>query len=101
MNCLMAVLTEETKTSEVSKLPSAAFIPFSHPSGFILMKSKIAPQKNKKNNCYPNLEIRLSQTIRGKFCLTKLYYKWSLMAHYTVINVKEICSNKDFSVFFF
>ena len=43
MNCPMAVLTEETKTSDVSKLPSAAFIPFSHPSGFILMKSKIAP----------------------------------------------------------
>jgi hypothetical protein len=42
VNCPMAVLTEETKTSEVSKLPSAAFIPFSHPSGFILMKSKIA-----------------------------------------------------------
>ena len=42
MNCPMAVLTEETKTSEVSELPSAAFIPFSHPSGFILMKSKMA-----------------------------------------------------------
>jgi hypothetical protein len=52
MNCPMAVLTEETKTSDASKLPSAAFIPFSHPSGLILMKSKIAPQKNKKNICY-------------------------------------------------
>ena len=46
MNCPMAVLTEETKTSEVSELPSAAFIPFSHPSGFILMKSKMASQQN-------------------------------------------------------
>ena len=42
MNCPIAVLTEETKTSDVSKLPSAAFIPFSHPTGFILMKSKMA-----------------------------------------------------------
>ena len=54
MNCLMAVLTEGTKTSDVSKLPSAAFISFSHPSGFILMKSKIAPQENLKNISIPN-----------------------------------------------
>ena len=38
----MAVLTEETKTAEGNKLLSAAFFSFSHPSGFILMKSKIA-----------------------------------------------------------
>ena len=72
MNCPMAVLTEETKTSDASKLPSAAFIPFSHPSGFILMKSKIAPQKNKKNTFVPILKIRLSQLFWIKSCLTEL-----------------------------
>ena len=55
MNCPIAVLTEETKTSDVSKLPSAAFISFSHPSGLILMKSKIAPQENKKNTFVPSI----------------------------------------------
>ena len=64
MNCPMAVLTEETKTSDESKLPSAAFIPFSHPSGFILMKSKMAFGRKIK-------KIRLPQSFREKFCLLK------------------------------
>ena len=64
MNCPMAVLTEETKTSEVSERPSAAFIPFSHPSGFILMKSKMAFGRKIK-------KIRLPQSFREKFCLLK------------------------------
>ncbi len=49
-NCSIAVLTEETKASDESELPSAAFISFSHPSGFILVKSKMAsPRKILKN----------------------------------------------------
>ena len=55
MNFPMAVLTEETKTSAESKLPSAAFISFSHPSGLILMKSKMAfGSKILKNNACLN-----------------------------------------------
>jgi len=62
MNCPMAVLTEETKTSDVSELPSAAFIPFSHPSGLILMKSKMAFGRKIK-------KIHLSQSIMDKILL--------------------------------
>jgi len=60
MNCPMAVLTEETKTSDASKLPSAAFIPFSHPSGLILMKSKMAfGRKIHKNICMTTLWVKI------------------------------------------
>ena len=72
MNCPMAVLTEETKTSEVSKLPSAAFIPFSHPSGFILMKSKIAFGRKIR-------KIIVSQLIRGNNKLILFYIYDRLM----------------------
>ena len=66
MNCPMAVLTEETKTSDASKLPSAAFIPFSNPSGFILMKSKMAFGRKIK-------KIRLSQVFMDKILFEQIF----------------------------
>ena len=66
MNCPMAVLTEETKTSAESKLPSAAFIAFSHPSGLILMKSKMAFGRKIK-------KIRLSQVFMDKILFEQIF----------------------------
>ena len=49
----MAVLTEETKTSDASKLPSAAFI-LQSPFGFYPNEIENGlRQENKKNNCVP------------------------------------------------
>ena len=41
-NCPMAVMTEVTRTSEKKQASLCCFLSFCHPSGFILMKSKIA-----------------------------------------------------------
>jgi hypothetical protein len=67
MNCPMAVLTEETKSSDESKLPSAAFIPFSHPSG-------LNPNEIENGSAEKSEKYLLSQLFWTKFCLTEIYY---------------------------
>ena len=53
MNCPMAVLTEETKTSDASKLPSAAFI-LQSPFGFYPNEIENGlRQENQKNTSAP------------------------------------------------
>ena len=59
-NCPMTVLMLSLQVPSESELSSVTSKLIITPSGLPLLKSKIAPQKNQKNICYPNHKIRLS-----------------------------------------